>query len=128
MIYELSKILKIRQCTDAWYPKAHVKSVSVLTPGTQRGSQERQYSDVWYPKGYPRYIIPSVITLTFDTEAFPDWWTNFLWSTMIGQYNSQSPWAVLIGQMGLDKKEEQGSSFKVTHQKRQCTDAWYRKA
>ena len=72
-------------------------------------------------------MIPSVSTLTLDTEAFPDWWTNFLWSTLIGKYNSQSPWAVLIGQMGLDKKKEQGSSFKVTHEKRQCTDAWYRK-
>ena len=72
-------------------------------------------------------MIPSVSTLTLDTEAFPDWWTNFLWSTLIGKYNSQSPWAVLIGQMGLDNTEKDVSRLKVEKQKRHRTNAWDRK-
>ena len=63
---------KIRQCTDAWYPKGYPreqKFVSVVTFGTQR-----------YEKVYaPNLGVPSVTTLTFYIGAFPDWWKNFLY-------------------------------------------------
>ena len=110
----------------------NLKFVSVVTFGARRNKNSspkrhcKPQTSLQWRFGFEclkTHIIPNVTILTSHIGAFPDWWEKILWSTLIGQYTSWGPWAVLIGQMGQGKIERQASRFKAENKKRHCTNA-----